>query len=72
MSMRLTDLEQHGLTIPLPLRTLPKGVAKAKKQDLVSLCKAGLIKSDFCDFFESLPEEGNQKSEDKENIKKKK
>lgn len=45
------------LELPLPIRTRPKGVTKAKKQDLISLCRSGLIQTEFIGFFQDLTEE---------------
>lgn len=67
LSMSLDEMKDSNQDIPLPLRTCPKGVSKAKKQDLLSLCRSGLIKTEFAEFYENLFEENNEVSEDKEN-----
>lgn len=57
MSMKILGMETVTLNAPSVLRAHPKGVAKLKKQDLLSLCNSGLIKSEFVDFYHQLPEE---------------
>lgn len=66
--MKIIGMETVTLNAPSALRTHPKGVAKLKKQDLLSLCKSGLIKSEFVDFYNQLPEENINNTNLKNNI----
>uniref|UniRef100_A0A336L7N8 CSON004503 protein n=1 Tax=Culicoides sonorensis TaxID=179676 RepID=A0A336L7N8_CULSO len=66
-SMTLIGMENNVLLEPKQLRNKPKGITRAKKQDLITLCKSGLIKSEFVNFYNCLPEDTEITDENNQN-----